>query len=50
MKLSNIITTAISVLLIAAFAWIGCSFFDTVAHNLSPEPAYAAWNLFAMIL
>lgn len=49
MKLSNIITTAASVLLVAFFAWIGCSFLDTVTHNLGPEPVYAAWNLFAMI-
>lgn len=49
MKLSNLITTAASVMLVAFFAWIGCSFFDTIAHNLSPEPVYAAWNLFAMI-
>lgn len=49
MKLSNIITAAASVLLVAFFAWIGCSFLDTIAHNIIPEPVYAAWNLFAMI-
>ena len=49
MKLSNIITTAASILLITFFAWIGCSFLDTIAHNLDPAPVYAAWNLFAMI-
>ena len=49
MKLSNVITTAASILLIAFFSWIGFSFLNTVAHNLSTDPAYATWNLFAMI-
>ena len=49
MRLSNIITTAAYILLIAFFAWAGLSFLNTIAHNLDPAPVYAAWNLFAMI-
>ena len=37
------------VMLAGLFGWVLLSWVDVVAHNLSPAPAYAAWNLFTLI-
>lgn len=29
--------------------WMAMSFIDVVAHNCSPDPIYADWNLFALL-
>lgn len=38
------------VVLVCLFGWVLLSWVDVVAHNLDTAPAYAAWNLFAMII
>lgn len=29
--------------------WVIISYFDVVAHNCSPDPVFASWNLFALL-
>lgn len=41
--------TLVAITVIAGI-WIVLSWFNVIAHNTQPEPVYAAWNLFTLML
>ena len=44
------IDTIIVVLGIMFFLWIGLSWIDVIADNLSFNPTHSAWNLFNLLI